>query len=179
MSTTTSQVTSRLRAISDELALSPKFNPIDYDSVLEMLIGDPERKKGIEEFATISGHLSREQFLREHRTIGWTNSRQTGKSTWAVDQYVSKPGDVSIVDVNKAMMVSTMTSSKSTEMGKFFTAMDIIATVGEHKGVVPRLSKTKFVIVQDSMFVLDRVGYRTLYKWLAMSEVEDMWIILV
>jgi hypothetical protein len=165
-------------AIVNELYLDPPSQMIDYDAILEALVGDSGARERLEDAGRLMGHIDREQFLREYRTIGFINTRQTGKTRWALEQFTSRPGEVSIVVVNRELMVTAMTEARTTEGDKFFTARDITETAGQHKDVTPRLCTTKFVIVQDSMYVLDRVGYRFFYKWLAMSEVEDIWVIL-
>jgi hypothetical protein len=154
---------------------------IDYNAIIDELIGKGDNKecrKRIEELSDEFNGLETGEFLREHRTIGFHNTRQTGKTAWVNEQFINRPGEVSIVTVNAAREADAMTHAKSIDRSKFFTATDIVACVGGHPSYVQRICKTKCVIVTDSMYVLDRVGYSHLYKWLALSDNRDMWIIL-
>jgi hypothetical protein len=154
---------------------------IDYNAIIDELIGKGENKEWrarIEEISAEFNNMETAEFLREYRTIGFHNTRQTGKTAWGVEQFINRPDEVSIVTVNAALSCDAMTRAKSTDKSKFFTAYDIAACIGGHPSSVQRLCKTKCVIVTDSIYVLDRIGYRHLYKWLAMSENRDMWVIL-
>jgi hypothetical protein len=77
---------------------------IDYNAIIDELIGKGDNKecrKRIEELSDEFNGLETGEFLREHRTIGFHNTRQTGKTAWVNEQFINRPGEVSIVTVNE------------------------------------------------------------------------------
>lgn len=150
---------------------------IDYDLIVY------ELRKGLKLRADngCTSSLPVEMFLKEYRTIGFNSSRQTGATSWIIEQCKKFPGKVSVLvesDTLRAMMLDALGDDAYLMRESIFIPSDVVQCVDNCR--IQRLvCKTERLIVDDSRYIMERLGMRRLYKWVSMSGNNDIEIILV
>lgn len=145
-------------------------------------------------------------FIRDMRTIGFHAPRQSGRSTWVMNEMVKNPGTL-VITVNKPLrdaLVLRQCQGDSTYVKgiikvdrledidkRVITLRDLAAMMGERGSMAdnPQIKhfelsfKIDQIILDDAHVIFDRLRRNKFYDWAArvfdVSKAEDPFVVLV
>lgn len=114
--------------------------------------------------------------LRDSRTIHMGGPRQSGKSQWSYKQ-LKEDQHTSMVVVNDSLRNVAIANGKVSPQDaiRIFTVHEIKKFIKDDE--LPYIGKR--IILDDALYIFDRLDFISFYKWIALKQDWDLHIIKI
>lgn len=137
---------------------------IDYDAIFTGLL---ERADQHFDWLIQESRFTPPECLRDFATIGISSPRQSGRSTWAIEQVVKH--NALMVTTNELVAKHWRNRTPRPYKSQIITMRDLAKVIKDEMPAPTSTGWHPWVILDESRYIFELVSFRDFYKWLALN----------